>query len=230
MAWASQRAAPMTPHPFRNAFAQARTTSSSTSSLRARVARLVARVRASTWLAGAARGGAVVAALVVLGWIGKTAAAGPTSVMSLLATDRDASPAPALVPVDAGAQLTSVTPPIATPLATASATAPPSAPPTAPPTSTSHARATPTEPVYLNHASVDELRRLPGVGPKRAEAILVLRQRLGRFQRVEDLLRVKGVGRAAVKKWRPLVRLDAPSAPVAPAGPEAPAAPAQGAT
>jgi competence protein ComEA len=64
--------------------------------------------------------------------------------------------------------------------------------------------------VYLNHASVDELRRIPGVGPKRAEAILVLRQRLGRFQRVEDLLRVKGVGRGAVKKWRPLVRLDTP--------------------
>jgi competence protein ComEA len=79
--------------------------------------------------------------------------------------------------------------------------------------SASHGRATATEPVYLNQASVEELRRLPGVGPKRAEAILVLRQRLGRFQRVEDLLRVKGVGRGAVKKWRPLVRLDAPTAP-----------------
>ena len=78
---------------------------------------------------------------------------------------------------------------------------------------TSRGRASLSDPVYLNHASVDELRRLPGVGPKRAEAILVLRQRIGRFQRVEDLLRVKGVGRGAVKKWRPLVRLDAPPAP-----------------
>jgi hypothetical protein len=33
---------------------------------------------------------------------------------------------------------------------------------------------------------------------------------MGRFQRVEDLLRIKGIGRAALKKWRPLVRLDAP--------------------
>jgi competence protein ComEA len=65
--------------------------------------------------------------------------------------------------------------------------------------------------VYLNHADVAELRRLPGVGPKRAEAILALRQRLGRFHRVEDLLRVKGVGRATLKKWRMLVRLDAPA-------------------
>lgn len=72
------------------------------------------------------------------------------------------------------------------------------------------ARATSDDPVYVNYASADELRRLPGVGPKRAAAILALRQRLGRFQRVEDLLRVKGVGRATIRKWRPLVRLDAP--------------------
>ena len=78
--------------------------------------------------------------------------------------------------------------------------------------STGRARASTTDPVFINQASVDELRRLPGVGPKRAEAILVLRQRLGRFQRVEDLLRVKGVGRGAVQKWRPLIRLDTASA------------------
>jgi competence protein ComEA len=55
-----------------------------------------------------------------------------------------------------------------------------------------------------------ELRRLPGVGEKRADAILVVRKRLGRFSRVEDLLRVKGVGRATLRKWRPLVRLEPP--------------------
>ena len=59
---------------------------------------------------------------------------------------------------------------------------------------------------------MEELRRLPGVGPKRAEAIVALRQRMGRFQRVEDLLRVKGIGRATLRKWRPLLRLDAPAA------------------
>ncbi len=142
----------------------------------------------------------VVVALLVLGWIGKTAAAGPTSPLSIAATGGDASPPliPTLIAVEAGAPIV--------------ATAAPVASPPAPAPGGSRARATAAEPVYLNHASVDELRRLPGVGPKRAEAILVLRQRLGRFQRVEDLLRVKGVGRGAVKKWRPLVRLDAPDA------------------
>lgn len=65
--------------------------------------------------------------------------------------------------------------------------------------------------MYVNYASMEELRRLPGVGPKRAEAIVALRQRMGRFQRVEDLLRVKGIGRATLRKWRPLLRLDAPA-------------------
>jgi competence protein ComEA len=76
--------------------------------------------------------------------------------------------------------------------------------------------------VYVNHASVEELRRLPGVGPKRADAIVALRQRVGRFQRVEDLLRVKGVGRATLRKWRPLLRLDMPPVRERDAGAAAP--------
>jgi competence protein ComEA len=162
---------------------------------------LLSFVRASAWGPVVLRIGAVVVALVVLGWIGRTAAAGPSGT-SLTSAEVDAAAEPPLTPIDAGA--------IATPMTTAQASAAPP-PPTA--TTAPRGRASPTDPVYLNHASVDELRRLPGVGAKRAEAILVLRQRVGRFQRVEDLLRVKGVGRGAVKKWRPLVRLDAPSPP-----------------
>jgi competence protein ComEA len=171
---------------------------------RSRWASLVARVRASTWGPIAARVAAVVLALVVLGWIGRTAAAGPTT-MSVVGGDHDASGAalPALVPVDGGVPIFATTT-TTSPASPASLGAPLDVPA---PASASRGRATPTEPVYLNQASVDELRRLPGVGPKRAAAILVLRQRLGKFQRVE------GVGRGAVKKWRPLVRLDAPPPP-----------------
>jgi competence protein ComEA len=161
---------------------------------------LAASIRGSTWWPVALRVGAVVLALVVLGWIGRSAAANPggTTSASIAGMDRDA--AVSATTTDAG-----------TTSAPAEAPAPiASSPPPAPSSGTSRAHASSDDPVYLNQASVDELRRLPGVGPKRAEAILVLRQRLGRFQRVEDLLRVKGVGRGAVKKWRPLVRLDTP--------------------
>ncbi len=63
--------------------------------------------------------------------------------------------------------------------------------------------------MVLNAATAEDLRRLPGIGAKRADAILALRGRLGRFHAIEDLLKVKGIGRATLKRLRPLVRLDA---------------------
>ena len=64
--------------------------------------------------------------------------------------------------------------------------------------------------VILNLASSEDLRHLPGVGQKRADAILALRARLGRFKQVSDLLRVKGIGVRGLKKILPHVLLDAP--------------------
>jgi competence protein ComEA len=63
-------------------------------------------------------------------------------------------------------------------------------------------------PVALNRANAEELQRLPGVGAKRASAILALRQRLGRFQRKGDLLRVKGIGPRTLERMLPHVVLD----------------------
>ena len=65
--------------------------------------------------------------------------------------------------------------------------------------------------VILNRADASELRRLPGIGAKRAEAIVALRQKLGgRFKRVSDLLRVKGIGPKGLKKLEPHCVLDEP--------------------
>src|SRR5262249_37280015 len=49
--------------------------------------------------------------------------------------------------------------------------------------------------VNINTATVDELDRLPGVGPTKAEAIAAFRAKHGAFKRVDDLDRVKGFGR-----------------------------------
>ena len=62
--------------------------------------------------------------------------------------------------------------------------------------------------VVLNNATEEDLRHLPGIGATRAKAILALRAKLGRFGRVEDLLRVKGIGRRSLLRLRPLVVLD----------------------
>ncbi len=67
--------------------------------------------------------------------------------------------------------------------------------------------------VNVNAATADELMRLPGIGPSKAAAILALRARLNgqRFGRVEDLLRVRGIGRATLRKLRPLMALSGPT-------------------
>jgi competence protein ComEA len=64
--------------------------------------------------------------------------------------------------------------------------------------------------VVLNQATADELMKLPRVGPKRAQAILEVRRRVGRFRQPTDLLRVKGIGRKTLRQLLPLVVVDGP--------------------
>jgi competence protein ComEA len=61
--------------------------------------------------------------------------------------------------------------------------------------------------VNLNTASLKELTRLPKVGPARAQAIVELRTKLGGFKKVEDIMRVKGIGRKTFRKLEPMLRL-----------------------
>lgn len=49
-------------------------------------------------------------------------------------------------------------------------------------------------PVDINSAGVEALILLPGVGTKRAEAIIAERERRGGFTRLSDIQDVKGIG------------------------------------
>lgn len=62
--------------------------------------------------------------------------------------------------------------------------------------------------VNINTATEDELQRLPLVGPARAAAIVALRSRVQRFRSADDLLRVRGIGRASMRRLRPFVTLN----------------------
>ena len=59
------------------------------------------------------------------------------------------------------------------------------------------------KPIDLNQAGEAELRELPGIGPAMAKRILQFREDHGRFKRVEDLLKVKGIGEKSFQKLRP---------------------------
>jgi competence ComEA-like helix-hairpin-helix protein len=65
-------------------------------------------------------------------------------------------------------------------------------------------------PVDLNLASRDELQQLPGVGPGLAARIVQARERDGPFGSVDDLRRVRGVGRATLERLRPLLAVNTP--------------------
>ncbi len=75
----------------------------------------------------------------------------------------------------------------------------------------------PAERINPNDAPVASLARLPGIGPARARAIVVLRNRLRNqsgdtpvFRSAGDLSQVKGIGPATIEGVRPWLRFDAP--------------------
>ena len=65
--------------------------------------------------------------------------------------------------------------------------------------------------IDLNVANVKELAELPGVGPTTAQAIIKFRQKSGPFRRVEDLLVIRGISEAKLKKLRPYVVIPPPA-------------------
>lgn len=64
-------------------------------------------------------------------------------------------------------------------------------------------------PVNLNTATSGQLQTLPGIGPKKAGAIISYRSKNGPFKRVDDLVQVKGIGPKTLSKLRPLVTIGA---------------------
>lgn len=56
--------------------------------------------------------------------------------------------------------------------------------------------------ININTASVAQLTQLTGVGVKTAEQIVLYRQTMGRFNSIDDLLAVKGIGIKTLEKNR----------------------------
>ena len=62
--------------------------------------------------------------------------------------------------------------------------------------------------ININLASVVELEQLPGVGPATAKAIVAYREKFGAFLKVEDLLKVRGIGPAKLSEILPRARVN----------------------
>ena len=55
-------------------------------------------------------------------------------------------------------------------------------------------------PLNVNKTSARELEKLPGLGPTKAKAIIEYREKNGSFKTSTGLLKVKGIGKATLKK------------------------------
>jgi competence protein ComEA len=190
--------------------------SSASPPFRGVLSRVAARVIGSRFAKPVARVVLVAAGLVLLAVIGHASAAGalgrfagPSGPMDVASTAPPGAGGPAGVPGVAAAMPMPAAV-VAAPTSTPNASTAPSATVSSGAPAGPRGRASSDDPVVLNTAGADDLRRLPGIGQKRADAILALRARMGRFRAIEDLMKVKGIGRAMLKRLRPLVRLDSP--------------------
>jgi competence protein ComEA len=73
-------------------------------------------------------------------------------------------------------------------------------------------------PVDVNNATEQQLEQLPGIGPKKAQAIVLLRKKKP-ITRLTQLMEVRGIGKKTLERLKPFLRIDAvpAAAPVAPA-------------
>lgn len=51
-----------------------------------------------------------------------------------------------------------------------------------------------SEKINLNSATAEQLQNLPGVGPVTAKAIVEYRTKVGKFNKIEEVINVKGIG------------------------------------
>jgi competence protein ComEA len=59
--------------------------------------------------------------------------------------------------------------------------------------------------INVNTAGVKELMDLPGIGEKKAQAMIDYRKRKGAFRSLSDLGKVKGIGPKMLEKLKPVV-------------------------
>ena len=58
------------------------------------------------------------------------------------------------------------------------------------------------EKVNLNSATAEQLQTLPGIGPATAKSIIEYRAKVGKFNRIEEIINVKGIGEKKFQKLK----------------------------
>jgi competence protein ComEA len=61
-------------------------------------------------------------------------------------------------------------------------------------------KAASTEKVNLNTATIEQLQTLPGIGPAMAKRVIEYRTKVGKFNKIEEIINVKGIGEKKFQK------------------------------
>ncbi|MDP8201205.1 MAG: helix-hairpin-helix domain-containing protein [Candidatus Tenebribacter burtonii] len=61
--------------------------------------------------------------------------------------------------------------------------------------------------ININTAGKNELTKITGIGPSKAEKIIAFREKIGRFEKKEDLLQIKGIGEKTLEKMKNQITL-----------------------
>ena len=65
--------------------------------------------------------------------------------------------------------------------------------------------------ININTASLAELQDLPRIGPMIAQRIIDFREENGKFNRITDLLKVKGIGEKMFEQLKERITVDNPA-------------------
>jgi comEA protein len=88
----------------------------------------------------------------------------------------------------------------------------------------------PPAPINLNTATSEELQLVPGIGPVTADKILQMRKSYGAFKSVDDLRAIRGIGPKRLEKMRKYLTVGKTASATKPANAPKPATPPKPAT
>ncbi len=68
-----------------------------------------------------------------------------------------------------------------------------------------------SEKININTASLEDLQKLPKIGPKVAQRIVDFRKQNGSFKKIEELMKVKGIGEKIYAQLKDMITVSAPT-------------------